>query len=978
MAHRIEIAAKVEDTRALVAKKNFESLHLSDTIKTVFLVDVYTIDKEFTPEKLKKIAASLSNPIAEVSRIDQAITPPEFISVIELGFLPGVTDNIATTAKELIEDLLKIKFKDQEDIYTSRKFFIEGNLSNEDILTIANSLYNPLIQRIIIKDKKEFEKTKRDVNVPKVILKKHKELATPVNLDVPDSELEKVGELGIQDPDGSRRGPLALPLPYMKTIQSYFKKLGRNPTDIELESLAQTWSEHCKHTIFADPIDEIKGGLFKTYIKGATEQIRSHSASKRGGFVGDKEDMCVSVFTDNSGIIMFDENYNITHKVETHNSPSALDPFGGSVTGIVGVNRDTIGTGLGAKPIINFYGFCLAAPDDKTVLFRDKALRNPMLSARRIMDGVIAGVNYGGNCSGIPTPQGFLFFHHRYRGKPLVFAGTVGLIPKRVAGRQSYIKKAQAKDYIVMIGGRVGLDGIHGATFSSVGLDTGSPATAVQIGDPITQKKFSDALVRDIRDNHLYSSITDCGAGGLSSAVGETAKQSGGCEVNLEKVPLKYPGLSPWQIWISESQERMILAVPPKNWKKLQEMFKKRGVESTIIGTFTKTGRCVVRYGKKTVMDLSMDFLHNGLPKRHMKTKKPKKLNYELRILNNGQNKKNHNSLFILHNSLKDYNFASYEFIPDQYDHEVQGGSVLKPLQGRGRVMGDASVTRPVLSSQKGIVLSQAMYPEYSEVDPYQMAAWTIDTAIRNAVSAGASLDHLALLDNFCWCSSDEPERLWQLKEAARACYDFSIAYGTPFISGKDSMFNDFKGYDEKGKSIKISVPPTLLISAIGVMKDSSKAVSLDFKFPGDLIYLLGETIDVTNKMPEVDVKKNIKLYKNITRGIERDLIASSQSVHCGGVLIALAKSSMGGRLGVEISFNESQLLNESQGRILVSINPAHKKEFETLFQGNSLTYLGQVRTDYAFIIKEKKGHEIIKTDIDTLLKSYKSTFKGY
>lgn len=972
MAHGIEIAAKVEDTRALVAKKNFESLHLSGAIKNVSLVEVYTIDKEFTQDQLKKIATALSNPLVQKAMIighsggSDVPQHDDFNYVIEVGYLPGVTDNVATTAKELIEDLLRLKFKDQEDVYTSRKYFIDGVLSQKDIEVIANSLYNPLIQRVIIKDRKEFEKTKKDIIIPKVVLDQHKELATEVDLNVSDFALETIGALGIINPDTSRRGPLALPLLYMKTIQAYFKKLRRNPTDIELESLAQTWSEHCKHTIFADPIDEIKDGLFKTYIKGATETIR-----KGKGERGKGKDFCVSVFTDNSGIISFDENFNISHKVETHNSPSALDPFGGAVTGIVGVNRDTIGTGLGAKPIINFYGFCLAPPDDNTKLFRDKELKNVMLSARRIMEGVIAGVNYGGNCSGIPTPQGFLFFHPRYRGKPLVFGGTVGLIPKKVAGKPAHIKKARPGDYIVMIGGRVGLDGIHGATFSSVGLASGSPATAVQIGDPITQKKFSDALIRDVRDRNLCTSITDCGAGGLSSSVGEMAKEAGGCEVDLKNVPLKYPGLSPWQIWISESQERMTLAVPPKNWKKLQEIFKKRGVEATAIGTFTKSGRCVVTYGKKIVMDLPMDFLHDGLPKRPMKTKKP------IRSMKNFSLEKNSHRRSLLE-LLQDYNFASYEFIPDQYDHEVQGGSVLKPLQGRGRVVGDVSVTQPVLNSQKGVILTQAMYPEYSEIDPYQMAAWSIDTAIRNAISGGANLDHLALLDNFCWCSSDEPERLWQLKEAARACYDFSVAYGTPFISGKDSMFNDFKGYDEKGKPIKISVPPTLLISAIGVMPDASKAVSLDFKFPGDLIYLLGETVDNKGSMPKVDAKKNSKLYKSLTECMEQNLIASSQSVHRGGVLLALAKSSMGGRLGVDVSFDESQLFNESQGRVLVSINPDHKKEFEKTVQGNSYTYLGDVRKDSMFMIKGKKGSESIKTDVDTLLKSYKSTFKGY
>ncbi|MBI3955498.1 phosphoribosylformylglycinamidine synthase, partial [Candidatus Gottesmanbacteria bacterium] len=355
-----------------------------------------------------------------------------------------------------------------------------------------------------------------DFVVPKVKLRSIPKV-DKINLDLSDEELKKTGKEGIKNSDGTRRGPLALSLPFMKAIQVYFKKLGRKPTDIELESIAQTWSEHCKHTIFADPIDEIKEGLFKKYIKGSTDYIRK----KKG-----RNDFCVSVFKDNSGAIAFNDDYLITHKVETHNSPSALDPFGGAITGIVGVNRDTIGFGLGAKPVANFYGYCFADPRADIPLYKGENKTQKMLSSRRIMDGVIEGVNAGGNQSGIPTPMGFVYFDERYRGKPLVFVGTVGLIPKKIKGKLSYIKEARKGDYIVMIGGRVGKDGIHGATFSSEAMDSGSPSTAVQIGDPITQKKLSDAIVKEARNMDLYNSITDNGAGGLSCSVAEMAKES--------------------------------------------------------------------------------------------------------------------------------------------------------------------------------------------------------------------------------------------------------------------------------------------------------------------------------------------------------------------------------------------------------------------------------------------------------------------
>ena len=979
MPHRIEIASTVEDTRAKILLKKLK-------VKDLKIVDAYIIDKSFTKKQLQDAAEILINPLVQKYKIchserseesptnvgfsnklrdpspaerDQDDRKDRFDYVVEIGYLPGVTDNVAHTAREMIEDSLKIKFKDGENVYTAKKYFITGELSKKSIDRIVNSLFNPLIQRAIVKNKNEYEKTKDEIIVPRVrLLHFVRNDVDKVDLHVSDKELEKIGKLGIED-----RGPLALPLIYMKTIQNHFKKLGRNPTDIELESLAQTWSEHCKHTIFRDPIDDIKNGLFKTYIKGATEKIN--------------KDFCVSVFTDNSGIISFDENFNITYKVETHNTPSALDPFGGAVTGIVGVNRDTIGTGMGAKPAINFYGFCLADPMETAVLYRDKERTQPMLSACRIMDGVIDGVNYGGNCSGIPTPQGFLFFDKSYRGKPLVFVGTVGVMPKKIAGKLSHIKKANAGDYIVMIGGRVGLDGIHGATFSSVQIDSSSPSSAVQIGDPITQKKFSDALVKEARDRGLYTSITDCGAGGLSSSVSEMAKESGGCIVDLEKVPLKYPGLTPWQIWISESQERMTLAVPPTRWNKLEKLLKKRGVEATVIGKFTESGKCVVKYNGEIVMDLDMDFLHEGLPARPMVTKRPKSgarsltgpavglppasARQSLRAVGIPSSSVTRQLISLL----SDYNFASTEFISAQYDHEVQGGSVLKPLQGKGRVVGDTTVTRPVLSSEKGVILSQALYPTYTDIDPYQMAACSIDTAIRNIVATGGDLDHLALLDNFCWCSSDDPKRLWQLKEAVRGCHDFAVAYGTPFISGKDSMFNDFKGYDSNGKPIKISALPTLLISAIGVVSKVSKVVSLDFKSPGDLVYVLGETVDDPLL---VDAKRNEKLYRALAKAIEKKLAASSISVHRGGTLFALARSAIGGQLGVDFPSDEKFLYPESQGRILVSVNPKNINAFETLLKGNYFCQIGEVRADKKFL----------DTTVDELTESYKSTFKSY
>jgi len=1000
MPLRINIQPKTEDARGRVRQKVFQSLGLSGKLTQVSIVDSYSTDARLTPKQAAAAVKLLTNKILEKGSI-KTLAPKKFNWAIEISFLPGVTDNVGNTAKETLEDGLKKKFKPNEGVYSSQVLFLAGKLTENDVKKIADSLYNPLIQKVEIKDFKVFRKQKGfGPNIPKVHLASGQKVLT-VNLNIPDEELAVLGRQGILDPQGFRRGPLSLDVDSLKVIRNYFHKLGRKPTDAELESLAQTWSEHCKHTIFADPLDELDEGIYKTYIKRATETVRKQKG---------KDDFCVSVFKDNSGGIDFDENFLVTHKVETHNSPSALDPFGGAITGIVGVNRDALGFGKGAKPVINFYGYCFADPRDKSELYRDQDKIQKMLSAKRIMEGVIAGVNAGGNQSGIPTPQGFLCFDPRFRGKPLVFVGTVGLIPKKIHGKPGHEKRARPGDLIVMAGGRVGLDGIHGATFSSETLSSGSPATAVQIGDPITQKKMSDALVKEARDLELYDSITDDGAGGLSSSVAEMAEQSGGCEVNLDKVPVKYPGLQPWQIWISESQERMTLAVPPKKWKKFARLMKKRGVEATVIGKFTDSGKCIVKYGRKTVIDLDMDFLHNGRPIKYQVSSskyQTEKQAAPVPSKNDDTDRSRASSkifqsfnLSIL-NLLRQPNIASFGFISEQYDHEVQGGSVTKPLQGRGRVNADASVTRPVLDSKKGVVLSQGILPWYSDISTYHMAAAAIDTAIRAAVAAGADPDKLALLDNFCWYSGNEPESLAKLKDAAKACYDYAVAFGAPFISGKDSMFNDFKGFDEKGKPVKISVPPTLLISAIGVMDDAEKAVTIDAKFADDAIYLLGETnnelgaseyekmmnMDLDTDVPHVNAAKNLKLYRALSRAIKKEMLASAISLGRGGLAVALAKTAMAGELGVNVDLGRlpgnakeyhHKLFSESQGRILVTVNPKFTKEFEKLMQGNPIARIGSVTEKKEIAIKDENGKKIADVKLSDALKAYRETFKDY
>ncbi|MFA4891193.1 MAG: AIR synthase-related protein [Candidatus Gracilibacteria bacterium] len=1024
--HRIEIKTSVNDMRSKVQLNKIKVVDCK-------VIEVYTIEKHLSEHELKNIANALHNPISQNFRIDSHETETSFDWAIEIGFLPGVTDNVGTTARETIEDLLKTKFDlEKEGVFTSKLFLIKDPaLKEKEIEKIANTLFNPLIERAHIKSHERFaSENGMDIIVPRVHLQTEQK-ADIIDLNqMTDENLAELGKKGIANPDGSRRGPLALELDSLHVIRDYFKKEKRSPTDLELESLAQTWSEHCKHTIFAASMDDdLPDGLYKGLIKKATNKIRKHKG---------KNDFCVSVFKDNSGGIIFDGNWIVTDKAETHNSPSALDPFGGAITGIVGVNRDTIGFGKGAKPIANKYGYCFADPDDKEPLYKDKELKNQMLSPRRIIDGVVAGVNAGGNCSGIPTPQGWEYFDDRYKGKPLIFVGTIGLIPREINGKPreplkndgmqgdeevtqepyghvrrqgnseidtalrvfqrfpSWEKKAMASDKIVMLGGRVGQDGIHGATFSSEALNEGSPAAAVQIGDPITQKKMSDAIVKEARDLNLYNSITDNGAGGLSCSVAEMAKECGGCIVELDKVPTKYPNLEPWKIWISESQERMTMSVPPEKLDELCNLMERRGVEATVIGEFTDSGRCVVTMNGTPIMDIGMEFLHEGLPEKHLTSVYTRPNNPEPSF----QEPADLNQTLL--DMLKRKNICSWSYISYQYDHMVQGMTAIYPLQGPGQVNNSASAVTPILGSSRAIIMSQGINPRYSDIDTYHMAACAIDTAVRNAVSLGADVDYIALMDNFCWCSSDEEERLGQLKASVQACYDYSTTYGTPFISGKDSMFNDFKGFDAKGNPAKISVPPTLLISSLGVIDDVKKAVTMDPKVIGDLVYIIGETKDelgaseyydyvekglVGKNVPQVaDASASYKLYKTFKKAVDKELLASSLSLVFGGVGIGLAKKVISGQLGLEIDIskvptkeslrNDYLLFSETQSRFLVTINPKNKARFEKVLAKHIFAEIGRVIEGPSLIIKNS-DKEIINLSIKDLDKAYKSTFSA-
>jgi len=751
--------------------------------------------------------------------------------------------------------------------------------------------------------------------------------------------------------DASRQGQLSLSLEEMRTIQRHFQTVGRDPTDAELETLAQTWSEHCSHKtlkgriIFTDADGSTRQyeNLLKQTIFAATQEIR-----KRLG----ENDWCVSVFADNAGVVRFTDAFHACIKVETHNRPSAIEPYGGASTGIGGVIRDVLGTGLGGRPVANTDVFCFAPPD-----FPDEMLPPGVLPPRRVLQGVVAGVRDYGNRMGIATVNGAIHFDERYLGNPLVFCGTVGLIP---VGLEQ--KAATAGDLIVAVGGRTGRDGIHGATFSSAELTDQSEKLsggAVQIGNAITEKMLLDVILQ-ARDRGLYNAITDCGAGGFSSAVGEMGAELGAI-VHLERAPLKYAGLSYTEIWISEAQERMVLAVPPEKWAELQALCSSEDVEAVVLGAFQATGKLELFYHGQRVAELDMHFLHEGRPPviRQATWNPPSAAEASVSV-----------------DSSRDYTrellgllgrptIASKESIIRRYDHEVQGGSVIKPLVGLTHDgPGDAAVIAPVHGESKGLALGCGLCPQFGDLDPYWMALAAIDEALRNVVAVGADPSHTAILDNFCWGNTDRPEVLGALVRAAEGCRDASLAFGTPFVSGKDSLKNEFHGADGS----RIVIPPTLLITAMGRVPDVMRCVTMDLKKPGNKLYLAGWTKEelggsqlllhreqVGGRVPRVDLKLAPQMLAKVHDAIRHRMVVACHDLSEGGLAVALAEMCFAGGFGAIVHTSavpalpdeplslDALLFGESPTRFLLEVPFEWERPLAILFEGLPLARIGRV-----------------------------------
>lgn len=1017
MAQRIEVRVKDKESDAL-GKKAMSSIinDLGIPVEDVRIADVFTIPDDLSPDKITLLADNLFSD-SVVSTTAPFPVGRNYDWFLEVGRKPGVADPEGGTASKASADMIK----EYHPISTSKTYAIKGkNLTREDIKRIASdSIANSLIETYRIKSREEFYRDNGfEAYFPKVKLK-HMPRVEVIHLDMDDKGLDEL----------SKNRVLSMNVEEMKAIKRYFddpqvraerEELGLppgNPTDVEIEMLAQTWSEHCKHKIFNSFITykDAKTGetfeidsLFKTYIQGSTSDIMESLG---------KDNWLVSVFSDNAGVMKFDEGYNLVMKVETHNTPSALDPYGGAITGIVGVNRDPLGTGLGARLIFNTDVLCFANPDYSEEL--PTRLKHP----KRVFEGVRRGIEHGGNKSGIPTVNGTIIFDSydfgsvmenvdgndviiSYMGKPLVYCGTGGIMPSIINGKPSHIKEILSGDLMIMTGGRVGKDGIHGATFSSLELDETSPVTAVQIGDPITQKKMADFLI-EARDMGLYTAITDNGAGGLSSSAGEMAQLSGGCVLNLEKCPLKYIGLDPWEILLSESQERMTLAVSPDKADEFLELAKERDVEATIIGKFNNSGKFKATYkdggnNEKTVAYLDMDFLHNQVPRKHLKGVWNPRVFKEPKI--NGENLDK-----MLLKMLSRPNICSKESVVRQYDHEVQAGTVVKPLTGiKNDGPSDAAVYWPIEArkkgSHKGVVVSNGINPNYGHIDTYHMVASEIDEVLRNHVSVGGDPNKLAMLDNFCWANPEDPYRVAQLVRANMAVYDYSRAFGTPFKSGKDSMINEYGG-DYKGEPTKITTPLTVLITGIGTIEDIRKAVTMDVKKPDNRLILLGETKDelggseyfamkgqeageayIGNNVPKVDAKSAKKRYDSVHKAMQEGLIASCHDVSNGGLGTTIAEMLFSGEYGGTIDLgkvprgrkvdrDDTILFSESNSRLLIETPEDKLPELKRMIRGH-YEDIGMVTSDNYLNISGIDGKRIVYTPIADLKEAWQKTLR--
>ncbi len=999
MPVRLEIALRPElfdaegETIRLKARDYF-NIHL-DGVRTIHIL---TIDAQLAHEQLELARHRIfTNPVSQVSSFEPLAT--SFDWAIWVGFRPGVRDNPGSTAVEAMEDLLKIKFQPGEAVYTSRLYLLcgkrlgEGQRGYRSVERIATELLaNDLIQQWRIYSADEWNSEAGiGIIIPKVRLAHQPSVATfSVSSD---EELQRL----------SQERNLALHARDIPVIRSYFLRpdvcaaryqVGlSDPTDVELEYISQARSDHCNHNTFRGKFfyrdlstgeTEVVNDLFKTCIEGPTLTLKQ------------EKDWVVSVLWDNAGVGRFDEDTYYVITGETHNSPSNMEAYGGALTGIVGVYRDPMGTGKGSRLIAGTYGYCVGYRDYSGPL-------KPHLHPRRLLDGVIEGVRDGGNKSGIPTVYGQVLFDHGYMGKCLVFVTAIGLMPATVAGSPSEKKTTTAGELIVMCGGRVGKDGIHGVTASSEIYSEHTPAGHVQIGDPYTQKKMHDFLL-EARDEGLIAFLTDNGGGGLSSSIGESARFSGGALVELDKVPLKYEGLDAWEVWVSESQERMTVAVKQQQLSRFMQLSQKHEVESTVIGKYTDTGRLHITFEGKTCAYIDLALLESGFPQWEFEAEWVSPAHRGLRepVLSPPEDYR-----LVMLKVLSRPNICSKEWIVRQYDHEVQGTSVIKHLVGVERdIPNDAVVLRPRLDSLRGLATAQALNPTYSRIDAYHMAACTIDETVRRLLTVGGSLSHLGGVDNFCWPNiqyhpDNNPDGKFKAAQLVRANWalrDYCLGFGIPLLSGKDSMYVDGNLEGGFGERHKVSGLETLQLTGTSVIEDVQRCVTMDVKMAGDFLYVLGltraelagsEYYDLLGytglNVPQVRLAEVLPLYQALEDAIRAELVASAHGIYRGGLGTHLALVAMAGGLGLDVDLAEVVaegvkredilLYSESAGRFIVSVAPEDRAAFTERFKDLPCGCIGRVIKKKTLTVRGLSGKILFSAGLRQLKSAWKKPF---
>lgn len=896
-----------DDVRGKGVKHEVERTLGIDRLSSVRTARVYRVEG-INPEEAERLARTLL--CEEVSGQEFRLNEPLVTdtSVIEVAYNPGVMNPEAESIMKAAKDLgISLEAAD-----SSTEYAFYGEVPPEQVeQVVSRLLVNKTVERVVTQK-------------PETLII-HGEVG-PVRI-VPIRGLagEELMELS--------KDKLFLNLEEMQVIQDYTWEIGRDLTDCELEIIAARWSEHCGHKTFKARV-LTESGEKAPLIGRIQEAAREYFG-----------DLVISAFDDNSGVMRFYKGQTICGKVETHNSPSAIEPYGGAMTGSGGVFRDPFGTGQGAKVLISTDMFCFAQPN-----LDESKIPQGCLHPDYLLRRVVAGVRDYGNRMGIPTNNGSIHFHEDFRAKPTVIVGAYGILPED----RSQKGAPQVGDLVLAVGGKTGRDGIHGATFSSGEMTDRTisvNATAVQIGNAIEEKRMFDALL-ECRDRNLIRAITDCGAAGLSSAVGEMGEEIG-VEVDISQVPLKYPGLAPWEIFLSEAQERMVVAISPDNLEAFMAIAEKFNVPATVLGNFDGSRRLKVNYGNQRVADLDYKFLKHGLPQRVMvaRWEKPVFEEPELDLPTDW--------IGTLKKVLAHGNVCSKEPIVRQYDHGVQGTNALPPFSGeKDDGPNDAVVITPILGKPYGMVKSHGMNPVLNRIDPYWGSVWAVAEAMANYTAVGGDYREACLINNYIWPFPDE-EAMGSLDMSVDAVVDSMHALRRPVISGKDSLSSTYRGRD--GQVIKI--PPVLCISVFGRIPDVEKTVTADIKKPGSTLCLVGKlSLEMGgstyydthgllgNEVPKVDLELLPKVLESVHQGIVNGDIISCHDVSEGGVVTTVTEMCFGGDCGAELTVDSQTgrpdffLFNETAGCFVVELKD--EEEAKKVFGDVPYIILGRTKKE--------------------------------